>query len=64
MKNKKEWQIVSNDMDCYYELVSPLKVIVRRYPTKAQAEEGLEVILEAVRRSSKNEEQEQKIDPV
>jgi hypothetical protein len=64
MRNKKEWRIVSNDMDCYYELVSPLKVTVRRYPTKAQAEEGLEVILEALKRSSKGEEQEQKIDPV
>ena len=64
MRNKKEWRIVSNEMDCYYELVSPLKVTVRRYPTKAQAEEGLEVILEALKRSSKGEEQEQKIDPV
>ena len=64
MRNKKEWRIVSNDMDCYYELVSPIKVTVRRYPTKAQAEEGLEVILEALKRSSKGEEQEQKIDPV
>tara|TARA_Y100000004_G_scaffold145826_1_gene166471 strand:- start:39 stop:203 length:165 start_codon:yes stop_codon:yes gene_type:complete len=30
-------------MDCYYELISPMKVVVHRFPTEAQALDGLEL---------------------
>jgi hypothetical protein len=30
-------------MDCYYELISPMGVLVHRFPTEAQALEGLEL---------------------
>jgi len=55
MKKTKVWRIESNALDCLYELISPLGVIVMRYPTKEQANESLELILETINRSSTDE---------
>ena len=55
MKKTKIWRIESNALDCLYELISPLGVIVMRYPTKEQANESLELILETINRSSTDE---------
>ena len=55
MKKTKTWRVESNSLDCLYELISPLGVIVMRYPTKMQAEESLELILETINRSSTDE---------
>ena len=55
MKKTKIWRVESNALDCLYELISPLGVIVMRYPTKEQADESLELILETINRSSTDE---------
>lgn len=55
MKKTKIWRVESNALDCLYELISPLGVIVMRYPTKEQANESLELILETINRSSTDE---------
>ena len=59
MKKTKTWRIESNSLDCLYELISPLGVIVMRYPTKVQAEESLELILETINRSSNDESEKE-----
>ncbi len=43
MNTDKRWHVRYNTMDCYYELISPMKVVVHRFPTEAQALEGLEL---------------------
>jgi hypothetical protein len=49
-------------LDCLYELVSPLGIIVMRYPTVEQAKDSLELILETINRSSTDESKKE--DPV
>ena len=62
MKKTKIWRVESNALDCLYELISPLGVIVMRYPTKEQANESLELILETINRSSTDESKKE--DPI
>jgi hypothetical protein len=61
-KKTKTWKIKSNNLDCLYELVSPLGIIVMRYPTVEQAKDSLELILETINRSSTDESKKE--DPV
>ena len=38
------WSIQYNPLDCYYELISPIEVIVHRFPNKQQAWDTLKMI--------------------
>ena len=38
------WIVQYNPLDCYYELISPIDVIVHRFPKKQQAWDTLKMI--------------------
>jgi len=38
------WYVQYNPLDCYYELISPIEVIVHRFPLKQQAWDALKMI--------------------
>jgi hypothetical protein len=42
--NHEGWRIQYNPLDCYYELISPIEVIVHRFPQKQQAWDTLKMI--------------------
>jgi len=47
MNNKlppEGWIVQYNPLDCYYELISPIDVIVHRFPQKQQAWDTLKMI--------------------
>ena len=38
------WTVQYNPLDCYYELISPIDVIIHRFPRKEQAWDTLKMI--------------------
>jgi hypothetical protein len=38
------WTVQYNPLDCYYELISPIEVVVHRFPQKQQAWDTLKMI--------------------
>tara|TARA_R110000824_G_scaffold229932_2_gene417537 strand:- start:269 stop:562 length:294 start_codon:yes stop_codon:yes gene_type:complete len=38
------WYVQYNPLDCYYELISPIEVIVHRFPLKQQAWDALKMV--------------------